>query len=221
MPSRRSPAPRAGTAGPIPACSPSSWTSCATAASPTSPPSPPARPSPPGCTARSRSAAVARRTTCRPCRRTCDGTSTTGRREAGSPTGTWSALVPSGSPLGSPPHSAGCAGERAGGRAAGRWSGSRSGWGAARRDDLARVAAAEALHAAGGVDHAPAPGPQRVGVRGDLDVDHRVLAAVLPGHGVLGGAGGVGEESGAGAAVAEDHGPVGGMDVLLHEGLLD
>src|SRR5699024_1849929 len=68
------------------------------AASPPSPPAPPARPSPPGCTARSRSAAVARRTTCRPCRRTCDGTSTTGRREAGSPTGTRPALVPSGSP---------------------------------------------------------------------------------------------------------------------------
>src|SRR5699024_4204063 len=98
--------------------------------------------------------------------------------------------------------------------------GSDSGPRLARRDDPVRVAAAEALDATGGVHHAGAPGPHLMRGRGDLDVDHRVLAAVLPGHGVLGGTGRVGEESSAGAAVAEDDGPVVGVDVLLHEDLL-
>src|ERR1700733_7401908 len=81
---------------------------------------------------------------------------------------------------------------------------------------LVAVAAAELLHAPGGVEDARLPGVERVARRGDLDVDDGVGASVLPGDGSLAGRGRPGEEGEVRRAVAEDDRMIVRVDFLLH-----
>src|SRR5690606_27516009 len=80
----------------------------------------------------------------------------------------------------------------------------------------AAVAAPEPLDAPGGVHHAPLPGVEGVAGAGDLHVDDRVAAAVLPGDALVGGGGRAGQEGEVARLVAEDHRLVLGVDALLH-----
>src|SRR5260221_6481496 len=75
---------------------------------------------------------------------------------------------------------------------------------------LLRVAALELLDPAGGVHDLGLAGVERVRLGRDLDLDHRVLLAVGPFHGLaaLGINGGAGEEGGVRAGVEENHRPV-------------
>src|SRR5690625_2248774 len=87
----------------------------------------------------------------------------------------------------------------------------RRGWSA-----LALVTAVEALHASGGVDHTSGTRVEGVAGAGNLDVDDRVGLSVAPFHGVVAGGGGPREDGEVAGLVAEDDGPVLGMDPVSH-----
>src|ERR1051325_741487 len=107
-------------------------------------------------------------------------------------------------------------------------SGSRSG-GNARREIISPedlllvrgflgVAALELLDPARRIDDLLLAGIERVRLRRHLELDHGVLLAVLPLHGLaaLGVDGRSGEEGVVGAGVEEDHRPVFGVDAVFH-----
>src|SRR5690606_35748056 len=83
---------------------------------------------------------------------------------------------------------------------------------------LLRVALAELVHAAAGVHQLLLTRVERVRRRGNLDLDQRVLVAVLPLHRLLAGEGRAGEDLEVGGHVLEHDVTVLGMDIGLHGG---
>src|SRR5690606_5500709 len=87
-----------------------------------------------------------------------------------------------------------------------------------RSKRLLGVAALELVDAAAGVHHLVLAGIERVRGRGDLDLDQRVLVAVLPLDRLLAGDRRAGEELEVGSHVLEHDFAVFGVDVGLHVG---
>src|SRR5205085_8795383 len=74
----------------------------------------------------------------------------------------------------------------------------------------------ELLDAAGRVHELHLAGEERVRGAGDVQRDQRVLLAVLPDGGLVRLGAGARQEREVGRRVLEDHGPVVGVDALLH-----
>src|SRR5688500_18450126 len=79
-------------------------------------------------------------------------------------------------------------------------------------------ASVEALDAACGVHDALLARVERVGLRGDFDVDDRVGVAVFPLDGLRGRNGGLGQELDAGSQVVENNSFVLRVGIRLHNG---